>query len=136
MEAVADVPNKIMNTYPIFSSDRERMFAFEIENTYISIPTMALLLAEVKEVTDIRIRKMFSSSCDVHIQFKYKGEVYIVWEPYGDSSRYWIGPDQDNDATDIANIEEVFKHYHPPFYRLILGDIISLRFITRFWKCC
>jgi hypothetical protein len=45
---------------------------------------------------DVRPRKWWVGSPDVHIRFRYHDREYIVWEPWGDNSRWWIGPDDEN----------------------------------------
>lgn len=121
-----------MKTYPLLAKDGVRPFAFEVENIYLSPGTIAHLVAEVAGVTDVVQRKMFSKSSDVHVEFKYHGQPYMVWEPYGDSSRYWIGPKGEaNGASDIGALETVFMRYRPPLHRLLIGDVLTLRFITR-----
>jgi len=121
-----------MKTHPVLTKEGARLFAFEIENAYIAPATVARLLADVEGVTDVEPRRMFSASSDIHVEFKYQGRPYMVWESYGDSSRYWIGPkDEANDAGDITALEVAFKRYRPPLHRALLGDVLTLRFITR-----
>lgn len=122
----------IMETYPVLSKDKARSTAFEVENAYIAASTIAQLLQQVEGVTEVQPRKKLSGSSDVHVEFKYRGQPYIVWEPYGDSSRYWIGPKDGVEAGgDSTAIEQAFKRYRPPLYRTIIGNVITLRFITR-----
>jgi hypothetical protein len=124
-----------MNIHQVLTKDGGRPIAFEVENIYISVSTAARLLAEVDGVADVEPRRMFSKSSDVHIQFKYHGQPYIVWEPSGDSSRYWVGPKREsNDADDITALEAAFKRYRPPLHRVVLGDVLTLRFVTRFFR--
>jgi hypothetical protein len=124
-----------VKTHPIFTNDGGNPFAFELESIYISPLTSARLLAEVDGVTDIVPRRMFSKLSDIHLQFKYRGKPYILLEPYGDNSRYWIGPKHGvNDVGDITALEAVFKHYRPSFHRAVLGDVLTLRFVTRFFR--
>lgn len=133
-----------MKTYPVLNDRKQRTPIFEIENAYIGPTTVARLLAEVEGATDVRPRKMFAKSNDIHVEFKYMGQPYIVWEPFGDNSRYWIGPadmvagaedvPDIQSPTDLVRLEDAFKLYHPPFHRALLGDLITLRFITRFLK--
>lgn len=121
-----------MKTHAMFSSDHRRKFAFEIKKAYIAPAVIARLLSSVEYVTDIQRRKIFSAAADVHLSFNYIGQPYIVWEPYGDSSRYWIGPGLDTERdVDITPIETVFRCYRPPFHRALLGNILSLRFPFR-----
>lgn len=118
-----------MKTYPLIDEKKgDRPFAFEIENAYVGTGTIARLLAEVDGVTDVRARKLFRGSSEIHVEFKYLNHDYIVWEPYGDNSRYWIGPkNPEESAGDIGNVENAFKRYRPPFYREVIGDILTLR---------
>lgn len=116
-----------MKIFPI-SSDDGRCFAFEIENVYIAPRQIAQLLQGVHGVADIRMRKLFASS-DTHVSFKYNGRDFVVWEPYGDNSRYWIGPKDENDHTmDVSMLKTSFAEYVPSLPKKILGDIITLNF--------
>ena len=76
-----------MKTYPILDA-AGRVFAFEISNTFMHYRRLVWVLKNVKGVADISSGKMFG---EVIAEFKYKGTPFIVWEPYGDNSRYWIG---------------------------------------------
>jgi hypothetical protein len=43
-----------------------------------------------------------------------------VWEPYADSSRYWIGPNtSDKEAIDISTIEMAFRDYRSRWSKLV-----------------
>jgi hypothetical protein len=121
-----------METYWVLAEDKARSSAFEVENAYISVATIVQLLQQVEGVNEVQPRKKLSESSDVHVEFKYLGQPYIVWEPYGDNSRYWIGPKDGVEAGgDSTEIEQAFKRYRPPLYRTIIGNIVTLRFITR-----
>lgn len=116
-----------MKTHPVTTKDGMRSFAFEIDVACISPGKAARLLTEVDGVTDVRLRKMFSNSADVHIEFKYRGQPYQVWEPFGDNSRFWTGPrDAENDVGDITGLEAAFKRYRPPIHRVLLGRFFDL----------
>ena len=105
-------------------------FAFEIENIYASRRAIARILREIDGVTEVRVRGHFGSQDDIRIAFKYQNSDYQVWEPYGDSSRYWIGPQNpESDSPDIRAIESRFKEYHPPLHRKIFGDVFTLKFL-------
>jgi hypothetical protein len=118
-----------MRTYPIVNADGSRILAFEIENAYVSRGTIAGILKQVDGVENVR-RPRFVKSHDVRIEFSYQGREYVVWEPYGDNSRYWIGL-KESEAGDanVLMLEAAFKRYRPPLYRQIIGDILSLRFL-------
>jgi hypothetical protein len=115
-----------MRIYKLLDNDG-RFFAFEIENAYIGRRTIEKLLNSIEEVSDVRRNKHLAYS-DIRVRFKFRNEDFIVLEPFGDNSRYWIGPDSDDgySGTDITSIENAFKNYQPPFLIKIFGDLISL----------
>jgi hypothetical protein len=123
----------LVKIYPVYAEDGQKTSAFEIEHIYISLTTIARLLAKVDGIMGIHIRKMFAGRSDVHIEFNYHGQPYVVWEPYGDNSRYWIGPEDEavGAVNDIAELECAFKYYKPTLFRKILGDVLTFQFIFR-----
>jgi hypothetical protein len=119
-----------METYSLIDKKKgDHPFAFGIGNAYVGLKMIANLLMQAEGVTDVRPRKPFSRSSEVHVEFKYLGQDYIVWEPYGDNSRYWIGPkDADRVSNDISSLESAFKRYRPPFLRQAIANILTLKF--------
>lgn len=116
-----------MKTYPISDKAKsEYPFAFEIENAYVSLRKIDSILCALEDVSAVRRRKSFSSPSDIHIRFLFKGKEYVVWEPYGDSSRYWIGPDENVEPTEIGELKAVFDNYKPPVIVKLFGDMITL----------
>jgi hypothetical protein len=62
---------------------------------------------------------MFSVS-EVHIAFSYRGATYVVWEPFGDNSRYWICPeDKPAQPGDVRELERIFQVYTPSLLKRI-----------------
>ena len=120
-----------MKTYAL-ALENGTNYAFELENIYIRPKKIAALLAEVDDVTNIILRKPFSSSSDTHVEFKYHDKDFMVWEPYGDSSRYWIGPVNESDEMDVSPLENCFKQYRLPMVVKFFGDLISLKFKSLF----
>jgi hypothetical protein len=119
-----------MKTFPARTSANGRLIAFEVENAYISPATVARLLQQVEGVSHVERRRAFARASDVHVRFALQGHPCIVWEPYGDNSRYWIGPESpETFSKDLGNIQRIFDGYRPPTYRVVLGDLLSLRFL-------
>ena len=119
-----------MNTYPV-RNQVGLAFAFEIENAYIGKKKAAALLRSVSGVSDVQIRKLFGPDPDVHIEFVYMGQAFIVWEPYADSSRFWIGPKDDlQDQIDLSALEAAFRQHRPFLVRKLLGDLLTAKFLT------
>ena len=121
-----------MKTYPTRSDDG-RLYAFEVENAYIGSRKIAEILEGLPDVSAVRVRRPFSSPSDARVFFRYRGIAYVVWEAYGDSSRYWFGPEDEEDKSlSIDDIEEAFTSYTPPIARKMLGDLVSLNFKALF----
>jgi hypothetical protein len=119
-----------MQTYPLFDKDGRR-FAFEIEHAFVGGRKIASLLRSVEGVSGVVAHRTRLSNDDVRVEFFYAGKPYVVWEPWGDSSRFWIGPkEESNDAADIQPLECVFRDYRPPVITKVLGGIGSLTFLT------
>lgn len=118
-----------MKTYSAKTTPDGRLIAFEIENIYVGISAIAGLFQQISAITDVNRRRLFAGESDIHVRFKYGGQPCVVWEPYGDSSRYWIGAETPDAFT--ANLQElrtIFDRYNPPIHRLLIGNILSLRF--------
>lgn len=117
-----------MKTY-IIKDNNGNPFAFEIDNVYISIQKLAQIISTLKEIKNIKTRKLFEQKNEYHIEFEYAGYPFVVWEPFGDSSRYWIGPkDTENKTDKIKDIEEIIRNYKLPILIKLFGDLISLNF--------
>lgn len=116
-----------MNTYPIKDDRPGHCWAFEIDNLYITVHPVARVLGAVPSVSDIRIPKLFRGKDDIRIQFKYKDREYVVWEPWGDSNRYWIGPDDEQDkSVDLSDLRAAFERHTPPSLLTLLHSIVTL----------
>ena len=116
-----------MNIYAICDSDG-KVSAFEIENAYVGIGKIASLLKTTDSISNVRRRKLFSAQSEIHIEFQYKGQEFIVWEPYGDNSRYWIGPKSEVLPAGIDELMQLFLKYQPPLLIKAIGDLISIKF--------
>ena len=124
-----------MKTFEIHSDDEGYFVAFEIENAYVRPKTVAEILTSVDGVTDMAVGKSSGESRDIRVTFNYLGIEYIVWEPYGDNSRYWIGPKQTDGQmldTDIAPLANAFREYQPPFLVKVVGDLVTFNFKSLF----
>ena len=82
-------------------------------------------------MTEVHLGGRFGSPDDVRIEFKCLGH-FIVMEPFGDNSRYWVGPKGGKDdvvaTAHIGRIKAAFEGYKPPLPAKIFGDIASLNF--------
>lgn len=54
------------------------------------------------------------------VSFLLHGEPCVVWEPFGDNSRYWIGPQSaDSSTADLSKLHQAFLAYQSPFVRIL-----------------
>jgi hypothetical protein len=81
-----------------------------------------------------RYQRMFSAWDEVHVRFRYRDAERVVWEPFRDNSRFSIGQEDVVEAVDMSEIERAFIEHRPRLPRRIVGDILSLRFITRLFR--
>jgi hypothetical protein len=92
-----------MRTYPL-RNETGVLFAFEVDAPLLG-RRLARVLADTAGVSDARRRRWWRGSSDVHIRFRYHEREFIVWEPFGDNGRWWIGPDEG--ATSGISLAEV-----------------------------
>jgi hypothetical protein len=99
-----------VKTYPIKRPDG-LLHAFEIGNAFISMGTIRRILSSIDGVSSLS--RQFRS--DDRLTFVFLGAPWIVNEPWGDSSRYWIGPaDAENHSVDVGPIHNAFVSYKSP----------------------
>ncbi len=129
-----------METYKL-KTENGSQIGFEIENAYISTRKISKILSGVDGITNIKKRKLFHKYEDdeYRLEFDFNDENFLIFEPWGDSSRYWITPkNNDHLSSKITVIEDIFRQYKPPIVVKILGDVISLKplsFVVRkIWK--
>jgi hypothetical protein len=121
-----------MRTFPN-RNEAGVVFAFEIENVYITPRAVADVLSDIPGVSQVAVRPLFGESSDTHVRFLVHDQPCVVWEPFGDNSRYWIGGDEDSKAgtppkqLDVSIIENAFAAYRPPLVEQFLGDLMSFR---------
>lgn len=116
-----------MTTFPMRDS-AGTTFAFEIDNVAITPSKAAAVLRSIDGVSDVKPRRIFRRPTDIHVRFRYGGVAFVVWEPYADSNRYWIGPQDDKqEHIEIGVVEAAFNRYSPPMIFRVLGNLLALR---------
>jgi len=116
-------------------TDKEgRPFAFEVSNTFLTrgevrkvfgrIPGASLTKSQMAPVRE-------EEFCECELN----GKRFVAWEPYGDSSVYWIGPSPPEWNPDIAVFKRTFQGFRP-FWGLLKWLPIAAAFIAmgyQFW---
>jgi hypothetical protein len=81
-----------MRTYPLLD-DHGRLRAFEIDNLLIGRRGVVAILRKMPGARIIRRPLLLSGwREDEFAEFEIEGTAFTVFEPFGDSNRYWIGP--------------------------------------------
>jgi hypothetical protein len=94
-----------VRTYPLFRDDGS-LFAFEVTSAWVSFLALFGALRSVEGVENIK-RNYFNHD---RVSFTYGGERWVVNEPFGDNSRYWIGPERGHlSALYAAPVHEAFR---------------------------
>jgi hypothetical protein len=95
-----------MVTYDLKDADG-RIFAFEISNVLIGRRGTQRVIEKIAGVRLIRRDRLFSGN-DQFCEFELDGVRFVVWEPWGDNSRYWIGPVTPGATPQILRVREAF----------------------------
>jgi hypothetical protein len=103
-----------MKTYPIWREDGN-LRAVEVTSAWLTYRPRNRLLRSVADVTEVK-REWFG---DDRIIFKHHGEPFVVWEAYGDSNRFWIGPKNPPSTFDPGPLYRAFQEYQGPITRLV-----------------
>jgi len=98
-----------METFPVFNEDGV-VVAFEVWSFLLQLRKVAKILRDLPDVDNVQPRRFFESSEDL-VRFRFSGQPYVVLEPFGDSSRFWIGSKAEGAKAniDIALIEQAFN---------------------------
>lgn len=116
-----------MQTYPIMDQNG-CLVAMEVDIAFVGLKSLARAIECVEGVSELAVRKPFSGSSDVRVTFRYQGDEYAVVEPFGDNSRYWIGPVSEGVKQDMSPIESQLRLHVPSLLRRIIGVILTLNF--------
>jgi hypothetical protein len=95
-----------MKTYDINYHDG-RLFAFEVNNTLLGRRAACEIARSIPGAHVVRQPQFLSWwREDVFCEFLLGAFKFEIWEPFGDNSRYWIGP-AGNDPADMRPTEEL-----------------------------
>lgn len=85
-----------MKTF-LLNGDEGQLIGFEDSNSFLSSSGIAKYVRRIKGCDVVGTRRWFSAD-EVHVRFSFSGKRFIVWEPFGDNSRLWVGP-EDGEVT-------------------------------------
>jgi hypothetical protein len=102
--------------------DKEgRLHAFEVHNTLLG---RRGLLAVVKTIPGATITRK-----PLHLlswfreeefcEFTIGDRLFVAWEPFGDSSRYWIGTKPPGWCAELLLVRDAFARWRPLVHRFL-----------------
>ena len=104
-----------MTIHDLRNSDGN-VFAFEVSNFLLSRRACCRIVRRIPGAHLLNQPPFFSwpwSSEDEFCEFELDAVKFVVWEPWGDSSRYWIGPQPLRWVPEITWVREAFARSGP-----------------------
>jgi hypothetical protein len=84
-----------------------RVYAFEIEN--MGRRRLCEIVRSFPHVRLIREPKFLSDFREEEFcEFEVNGQEFRAWEPFGDNSRFWIGPEPPNWCEQVEIVRSLF----------------------------
>jgi hypothetical protein len=115
-----------MKTHGIKDADGKE-FAFEVNNFHLGHKGLCRLIARIPGCIVTRKPRRFTwSSEDEFCEFELEGIRFVASEPWGDSSRYWVGPKTQEGTSPkwCVQVDEVRAAFSRarPFLGLLFGQ--------------
>ena len=89
--------------------DDGRPYAFEVRNTFLGRRGALRVVCSIPGVRVLREPGALSWFRDeAFVEFEIGGVLFRVWEPFGDNSRYWIGPEPARPLPELAAVRAAF----------------------------
>ena len=109
-----------METYELHDEDG-RVFAFEVNNAGLGRKGVCRVVETIPGAQIIRRPKFLSwFREEVFCEFSVGGKTFVAWEPFGDNSRYWIGPEPVEWLAETQSVRDAFDaHKESRIFRRI-----------------
>lgn len=99
-----------MKTYDLHD-EAGRVLAFEVDNFWLGRKGTAAIVQSIPDATVIRKPGAIATSGEEgFLLFQIGARRFVAWEPWGDSSRYWIGPDPPGYSEDTEMVRAAFQN--------------------------
>jgi hypothetical protein len=95
------------------------LLAFEIDNFYVGRYSVVGIVEGIQGARITRRPKRLLSWFreDSFCEFEVNGVAFEALEPFGDNSRYWIGPIESRVAPETERVREIFARTGLPCWR-------------------
>jgi hypothetical protein len=108
-----------------------RIFAFEVAN--FGRRRVCRFVGTVPGVVVLRRQRYFQfSSEDDFCEFELQGQKFVISEPWGDNSRYWVGPKPPEWCPEVERVRDAFAAYKADelLLRGIFNALFALAILT------
>ena len=114
-----------METYELLNEDGH-MIAFEVNNAGLGRKGLCRVVENIPGALITRRPKFLSwFREEVFCEFLMDGRTFLAWEPFGDNSRYWIGPESTEWLPQTQSVRDAFDtHKESRFFRWV-GFVIG-----------
>jgi hypothetical protein len=103
-----------------------RVLAFEVKNSTLGRRGVCKVLARIPGCRLVRTPKFLSWLRETEFgQCEIEGVTFVVEEPFGDNSRYCIGPQPPRWVSQIATVRQAFID-KPDTSALVRGAVVAL----------
>ena len=84
-----------------------RVCAFEVSNSFLSRRQACRIVQKIPGAVLLRRSRLFRDTDDF-CEFTLAGEAFIISEPFGDNSRYWVGTKGSTPALSLPEVRAAF----------------------------
>ncbi len=88
-----------------------RPFGFEVSNIMLGRRGVRRVVLRIPNARILSFRRWAEEFCE----FELEGTKFVVWEPWNDNSRYWIGSKPPVPTAELLKVREAFERARPVF---------------------
>jgi hypothetical protein len=91
------------------NNDAGDVSGFEISNLFIGRFGIARVLRNIDGVEVTKSYRLFRNDGDDFVHFSLNGYKFLVIEPFGDNSRYWIVAENPPAPSELKQVRQAFE---------------------------
>ena len=112
--------------------DQGHLHAFEVQNVLLGRSRACKIAQSLPGAQIMKKPKMFGGTDDFCL-FEVNGEAFVISEPFGDNSRYWVGPRHPSKSQTLWAIRSQFAAYESwrrPMILLVVTALVAGGIVT------
>lgn len=111
-----------MRIYPLSTAEGVSQ-AFEVDNVLLTRGQACKIAESIPEAVIIKRSRLFRDTDDF-CEFKIGDDVFVIEEPFGDNSRYWVGPKDAKPSSSLGVVRGAFEAHRS--WRMPVRNILVL----------